>query len=510
MSSATDWTTIENAENGLVLDGLTENSMYSVRLQSNCGEEGASSYATTSFSTPCGALSADNLPFEYGFEDVEAGGAIYYIPDCWEKIAYGNYPYVAINSTLATAHEGEKCLYFRGGNQITNCIIIFPTFETPYSELELSFWYKNGATYTFYGQGQIGYVTDKRFASTFVSIQNLERVAEYTHVENVSLAAIPQNAYLAIQFGGGTFDYDGSFYIDDVIISSTEPTCFKPTSLAISDILYNGATVTWEKGSAESCVLQYKRSDAEEWTTINNAVSPYELTGLEASTSYDVHVKNTCGEIGESDYCAIVDFETPCAPFFADSENPFSEGFEGLAKNTIPDCWDNSEMNSPYGYKWGAASNAHTGSSCVRFNSSSANDNGNYNLLKTKPIHIGSAATLSFYYKNPVDATLALYYTIDDGEQTLLDNTFTKQDDWTLYEHALPAACVNHNLKLIFKGISNEEGDPFDIEGLAFISIDDILIECEEALHACRSREISLASRNCNVGAYWIETNSIT
>lgn len=478
LSSASDWTVVENASNGYVLNDLTENSTYNVRLKAKCSEESVSSYASTSFSTPCAPMTIDaDNSFTEDFDAIAASILNPQIPECWDKIANGNYPYVSPSGTYVAVHSEKNCLYFYGGTPTTNCVIILPSFTNPYSELALSFWYKNDYTSDNSTQVQIGYMTDKRFASTFVAVHSLDKVTEYTLAEDISLADIPANAYLAIRLGNGTSS--NKLYLDDLTISLAAPSCAKPAGLKVDDLTYNSAIVTWDKGSAESSMLQYKRSDEEEWSTVNDATSPYQLTDLVANTSYDLRIQNSCGEIGESAY-ASTSFTTPCAPFLADSENPFSEGFEDLAKNTIPDCWDNSEMNSPYGYKWGAASYAHTGSSCVRFNSSSANDNGNYNLLKTKPIHIGSAATLSFYYKNPVDATLVLYYTIDDGEQTLLDNSFTKQDDWTLYEHALPAACVNHEIKLIFKGISNGQGDEFDIKGLAFINIDDILITCEE------------------------------
>lgn len=471
------WTVIENASNGTVLSDLDEFSTYLVRLKKDCGEE-ESAYATTSFFTPCSPLTIEDSdhPFTENFDAVESDILNPQIPDCWYKIANGDYPYV---SSSVASHSGSKCLYFSGGGTTYVCIIILPTFENLYNELALSFWYKNDYTDDEYAQAQIGYMTDKRFASTFVAIQNLDKVTEYTHVQNVSLADIPSNAYLAIQLGGGT--KLNKLYIDDISVSLTTPTCPKPVDLTVEDIAHNGATVTWDKGSAATSVLQYKRSDEEVWTTVNNATSPYELTGLEATTSYDVHVKNSCGEIGESDYCATSTFTTPCAPFMADSEHPFSENFDDVDVNTIPDCWDNSEENTAKsGTKWNNGTAGRNESRCMMFRSNTWDDNGYYNLLKTRDIHIGSTAALSFYYRNPINAGFSVWYTIDDGVQTLLDDAFTQQDNWILYEHELPAACVHHNIKLIFKGISNETGSATDISGAAYISIDDILVTCAE------------------------------
>jgi len=459
------WTVIENASNGTVLSDLDAFSTYLVRLKKDCGEE-ESAYATTSFFTPCSPLTIEDSdhPFTENFDAVESDILNPQIPDCWYKIANGDYPYV---SSSVASHSGSKCLYFSGGGTAYVCIIILPTFENLYNELALSFWYKNDYTDDEYAQAQIGYMTDKRFASTFVAIQSLDKVTEYTHVQNVSLADIPSNAYLAIQLGGGT--KLNKLYIDDISVSLTTPTCPKPVDLTVEDIAHNGATVTWDKGSAATSVLQYKRSDEEVWTTVNNATSPYELTGLEATTSYDVHVKNSCGEIGESDYCATSTFTTPCAPFETDSENPFSEGFE----SGIPACWDKSER-SGYVTLWKVTTTHHTGDQGV-YSMYNATSKGEYAVIRTSPIYINSTAKLTFWYKNPREGILSVYYDIDGGDRVLLLDNLGNADDWTERSADLPAACNKHIIQLYFKGTSDgNDGDN------GFFYLDDILVTCAE------------------------------
>ena len=464
-SGASSWTVIENASNGTALSDLAEYTTYFVRLKKDCGEEGVSNYATTSFFTPCAPLSGE-LPYEYDFEDV----LINDIPTCWEKIVNNNYPGVQQTSAYGTAYAGEKYLYLYGGSATTECIVILPSFATPYSDLALSFWYKNGSTEESYGQAQIGYMTDKRFASSFVSIQDLERVTEYTHVENVALGSIPANAYLAIRIGNSTNGV-GKLYLDNVVISSATPTCSKPAGLAVTAIKHNGATVTWEKGSAESSVLEYKLNDAAEWTIVNPATSPYALTNLEANSSYDVRVKNSCDGIIEPSSYASTSFETPCKPFEADSENPFSENFDGLSYGQIPECWDNSEMSTRYAPQWGAVSgDKHSGSKSVCFDYDISFDGYN-SFLKTISIHIGSTATLSFWYKNTGAGDFSVYYSIDGGDRVLLESGLSNQSEWTEYTKALPSACTKHDVVLSFKGT---------VSGSGYIYLDDILVTCAE------------------------------
>lgn len=461
LSSASEWTVVEHASNGHVLNGLTPYSTYYVRLKADCGEDGVSSYATTSFFTPCAPISDDEIPFEYGFEDVETVGRN--IPTCWEKIANGDYPYVVNDN----AHDGNKCLQLEGGKVGKECYIIFPVFETPFNELQLSLWYKNTSTGDYYGNGAIGYLTDKRFSSTFVAIKTLDQVTEYTHVENVSLATMPTGAYLAIQLAGGSSNYS-DLYIDDIVISSTTPTCFKPTDLNVKNIIHNSAKVTWDKGSADASVLEYKLSDAAEWTIVNPATSPYALTNLEANSSYDVRVKNSCDGIIEPSSYASTSFETPCKPFEADSENPFSEGFE----SGIPACWDASETEGVSPPQWRVSNDGVSGGKCAQFeyNTTMYYDDAT-RYLKSSPIVVSSASALTISYKNTGAGDFSVYCTIDGGDRILVEKDLTNQSEWKDSTMALPKECIGHNVEISFKGVVNGSGS---------IYIDNILVTCEE------------------------------
>ncbi|MBQ6918097.1 MAG: DUF2436 domain-containing protein, partial [Prevotella sp.] len=96
-----------------------------------------------------------------------------------------------------------------------------------------------------------------------------------------------------------TFDYE----------PGEEPSCIKPTGLAVEYTGGTEATISWT-------------SDATAWnmrvngTEINGTITnPYTLTGLELSTTYEVEVQANCGADGESEWAGPVSFTTDaCMP----------------------------------------------------------------------------------------------------------------------------------------------------------------------------------------------------
>lgn len=111
------------------------------------------------------------------------------------------------------------------------------------------------------------------------------------------------------------------------------PHCPVPTELAVKILEENSAVVAWE--STESVFnLQYKAADAAEWTLVKSiATKSYELTGLEASTAYQVRVQTACG----STYTNAVSFTTRCAPL-ADAI-PYTLHMDSVAVGSMPECW---------------------------------------------------------------------------------------------------------------------------------------------------------------------------
>ena len=92
-------------------------------------------------------------------------------------------------------------------------------------------------------------------------------------------------------------------------------TCPRPTELAASNIVYNGATLTWTPGTAEQDMWQvaygvgvFNPNDVEPMT-VNEPTA--QLTGLEENTTYSAYVRSVCGPEDMSIWSKVCIFSTP-------------------------------------------------------------------------------------------------------------------------------------------------------------------------------------------------------
>ncbi|NMM47122.1 M4 family metallopeptidase [Marinigracilibium pacificum] len=82
--------------------------------------------------------------------------------------------------------------------------------------------------------------------------------------------------------------------------------CDPLTGLSASNVTSSSATVSWNAVSGvSSYVLEYKASTASNYTSVNVSSSSRNLTGLSASTTYNVRVKYTCANGTVADYASI-------------------------------------------------------------------------------------------------------------------------------------------------------------------------------------------------------------
>ena len=83
----------------------------------------------------------------------------------------------------------------------------------------------------------------------------------------------------------------------------TPPTCPMPTAVSVSNIGTTTATVSWVSAGTETAWnVEYKVSGSNSWTVEYTTTNPLTLSGLTASTSYDLRVQADCGGGDLSDY----------------------------------------------------------------------------------------------------------------------------------------------------------------------------------------------------------------
>ena len=103
-----------------------------------------------------------------------------------------------------------------------------------------------------------------------------------------------------------------------------------PTNLTVSNRTAEGATLTWT--GVESAFALETSLDGENWESpVNVNATTYNLTGLNAGTTYYARVQNACG----SDFSNIVEFTTWC-------DTKLSLPTEITIFSAIPACWEES------------------------------------------------------------------------------------------------------------------------------------------------------------------------
>ncbi len=317
------------------VNSLTAETDYKFYLRAYCGTSDQSLDVVKEFTTPCEAKA---VPFPEDFNS--ATGTI---PECWSRIAYtsgtSSYPYLNSSNGVGSS----KCMYFYGGTSSNSSILILPQLDAQTNALAISFDYRNTQTGTNYGQAILGYMTDPADASTFHPIKSFTRNTTYTSVEEELMTGADANSYIAIQFAGGT---SNSYLAIDNIVVALPASCKKPGDLKVAATSPTSIKAAWTaKGEETSWNVRYS-TDGTNWTTVAAATNPFTLTGLTASTAYEVQVQANCG--GEqSDWTASKTATTMCAPTTGIG---FSQDFntEAYGSGVLPSCWSKITNDNSY------------------------------------------------------------------------------------------------------------------------------------------------------------------
>lgn len=116
----------------------------------------------------------------------------------------------------------------------------------------------------------------------------------------------------AVNFFAGAPVGDGTYYVDNLSITTTEiiVTCLTPTNLMVTSISSHSALATWTNDdNVTSWQVEYKLASSEIWISASANTNSYSLTGLQTNAIYEVRVKAICAT-NESDFTAAVPFTT--------------------------------------------------------------------------------------------------------------------------------------------------------------------------------------------------------
>ena len=295
----------ESVYSPVLLDTLTANTPYNVRVRAICGYDDTSFVTATDFRTMCTLI--DSLPYTENFDGVTGATttsvAVNNLPPCWNyhnvgtSTSYSGYPIVYNSSTYA--HSGTQAMrfytYITAGTYADQYAILPMTDSTlyPVNALKLDFWMRSTST-SYSSYGIVGVMTNPADASSFVPVQAVYTNASttYAHHEVLLGTYTGPHGCVAIKFPQPASSYNAA-YVDDITLS-VAPTCPPLVSHNVA-VTASAARITWATDPAfgyapDSYTVSYGyASDSLVSPTTVTVTDPeLVLTGLVDDTAYMV------------------------------------------------------------------------------------------------------------------------------------------------------------------------------------------------------------------------------
>ncbi len=134
---------------------------------------------------------------------------------------------------------------------------------------------------------------------------------DYTNDACMSMFTLGQKARMRALFVPGGARY--SFVESNLCgVTSNPIVCSVPNNFTLTNVTENSAKITWGAvAGAQSYTFEYKQMTSTNWISFTNITTDaITLSGLTASTIYNVRVKTVCTNGGSSDYSNVINFVT--------------------------------------------------------------------------------------------------------------------------------------------------------------------------------------------------------
>ena len=321
-----------------IIDQLLPNTEYRLYLVADCGSE-QSMETGVSFTTPCGIVEEDELPYTESFD--RYGTTSTSFPTCW-TLSSTTTP--SINGSVYASSPGSLYFYYYSGAPI---IVATEQFNMDVSELQLHFKLRGSRDNCGF---VVGVMTDPTNSNTFtpvdtIFVETLDRWEDYTaYLSGYAYSG----QYIAFSVGGfGSTYYN--FYMDDLHITKTGA-CLAPDEVIVINVKSDEATITWkENGKATRWDVMcgysgFDPNEGEGMISSSNANTTI-ISNLTANTLYDVYVRANCenGDVSAWSYLTA-SFFTAQMP----ASIPYECDFENAAQNEAWALFNGTQSNKWY------------------------------------------------------------------------------------------------------------------------------------------------------------------
>ena len=364
-----------------VVSGLMPGTSYDFYVRSLGVSNDTSAYSwVCQTQTACDMLTS--LPYMEDFDSwpaVTGATSVNNLPNCWQYINTGTnwVGYPAVFSSSTYAHSGLNSIRFYsttvGTNGNGDQYAILPRVDVsiyPINTLELSFIVKRLSTASYGCNLNIGVMTDPADASTFTSVATVSLSSSETGFESRSVSFANYSGsgqYIAIKLAQPSSNYNVA-YVDDIQLG-VNSTCSKPTSVRVTDVTENSATVRWTPTGSESrwdVVVVPADDDLSLGMIMTTTTNEFTYTNLNPSTDYCAYVRANCGS-DQSQWTFKTRFTTRCDVI---TTLPYSESFDtyGTATSSstttpgpFPPCWTRRNTNTSNVYPFVSSTYKYNG-----------------------------------------------------------------------------------------------------------------------------------------------------
>ncbi len=261
--------------------------------------------------------------------------------------AYSFKYYRVCGTDTSLAKNGPDFTTACGGNSCTYTINMTDSYGDGWNGAVIGI-YQNGTLISTFGNGFTPLAVQNQPPSPLCDGFTADLIAESagnwpTEIGFTILDAVNGNPIFGRSSGSSfaTGNNLGSFAVN----CSSNP-CVAPTNLNVLSTTSSDATIYWDGGSSTGWKVEYGAVgfSLSTGTTVQAINDTTTLTGLNASTSYDVYVQADCG----SSWIGPITATTLCAP----DSLPYSTDFTTAAVGAATDfgnCWTAQTSN---GYEW--------------------------------------------------------------------------------------------------------------------------------------------------------------
>ena len=294
--------------NGCVLGYIFEpNTDYTFYLRKKCSDTEFSVPATVRFHTPC-----IGIPYTENFDSYNGttSGQVNVLPDCWSRINtttnanFTGYPTISLTSDYGSGYNSPSNILSFSSNYSSDPqdqYAILPNLGVE-ANLVLSL-YARAVSNSRSAYFEVGVMTDTENASTFTALANFTPTNTQTFEQYTLSIYLNADQYIAIRMPAASGSTNRGVCIDD--LSITENTCAAPTGLAVSNILGDRATFTWdaEEGATWQFVAKPVGVSPDNWATNTNNYTVWDH--LQPETDYVFYLRKQCSS---TEFSGIVSF----------------------------------------------------------------------------------------------------------------------------------------------------------------------------------------------------------